>query len=282
MWGQRGTGQLSQTQGFFPTDGLPTTYSVDLAAFTRFGSNSSCVDCYLQTEGGTDLWQGRIETLRIDPFIPTVTRSFRLANIKLAADDESNGNGLFAIRWNATDASFTAAARPEESTAASNATVTLFYDTDTAPASGLGQIASGILASDGQFLWKVAGVPAGRYFIHAQITDTTGNTQARYSTGPVRIASVVSAFVDGAGDGMADDWEAAFGVSDPKGDDDMDGVTNLVEFESATDPTVPNTWILPEGATGFFRERIAVANPGYRARRPRRHVSPRGCRADRA
>ena len=38
--------------------------------------------------------------------------------------------------------------------------------------------------------------------------------------------------------------------------------SNLAEFQAATDPTVPNTWNLSEGATGFFRERIAVANPG--------------------
>jgi len=37
-------------------------------------------------------------------------------------------------------------------------------------------------------------------------------------------------------DGMSDDWEAVNTVSDPNSDTDLDGVTNLEEFQTGTDP----------------------------------------------
>jgi len=38
-------------------------------------------------------------------------------------------------------------------------------------------------------------------------------------------------------DGMPDDWEAAYGVSDPDGDADTDGENNLAEYLANTNPT---------------------------------------------
>jgi hypothetical protein len=67
---------------------------------------------------------------------------------------------------------------------------------------------------------------------------------------------------DADGDGLPDGFETLFGVSEPAADADGDGVTNLREFEQGTDPTLPNVWNLSEGATGFFAERLALANPG--------------------
>ena len=45
-------------------------------------------------------------------------------------------------------------------------------------------------------------------------------------------------------------------------DDDSDGVINLHEQLLGTDPLLPNTLQLSEGATGFFKTRLAVVNPG--------------------
>jgi hypothetical protein len=49
--------------------------------------------------------------------------------------------------------------------------------------------------------------------------------------------------------GLADAWEQAFGISDPQGDADGDGVSNLAEYRAATNPTdatsYPGSSILP-------------------------------------
>ena len=37
--------------------------------------------------------------------------------------------------------------------------------------------------------------------------------------------------------------------------------SNLAEYQAGTHPRLSNTWTLPEGATGFFAERLALANP---------------------
>ncbi|MFM8320834.1 MAG: hypothetical protein ACKOC5_07960, partial [Chloroflexota bacterium] len=47
--------------------------------------------------------------------------------------------------------------------------------------------------------------------------------------------------VDGDGDLLPDAWEAAFGVSDPALDDDLDGLTNLGEYTAGTFPNEPDS-----------------------------------------
>ena len=57
-------------------------------------------------------------------------------------------------------------------------------------------------------------------------------------------------------------WMARFGIVDAAGDADGDGVSNHDEYLNGTDPTIQNTWILAEGASGFFKARFAIMNPG--------------------
>lgn len=66
--------------------------------------------------------------------------------------------------------------------------------------------------------------------------------------------------IDSNSDGLPDDYAARMGVPDARGDPDGDGLTTATEWHLGTDPTIPNTWQLAEGATGFFSERIALAN----------------------
>ncbi len=59
-----------------------------------------------------------------------------------------------------------------------------------------------------------------------------------------------------------DQWKARLGITDMNADPDGDGVINMDEFLNGTDPFIPNTWLLAEGATGSFRTRLALTNPG--------------------
>ncbi len=73
---------------------------------------------------------------------------------------------------------------------------------------------------------------------------------------------------DQDGDGMPDEWERAYGLSQNDGadateDPDGDGRTNVQECGDGTHPRGMFSRYLAEGATGtFFDTRIVVANPG--------------------
>jgi hypothetical protein len=64
------------------------------------------------------------------------------------------------------------------------------------------------------------------------------------------------------GDGMPDDWEAHYGVSDPTADPDEDGAPNLKEYQDGTNPVVAELRYFAEGASSaFFTTRFALVNP---------------------
>lgn len=260
---------FTNSQDIFIVDSEPVLYTIDLATMIKPGCDT-CADCHLEEPApacsdnqgallGTETWTGSIGALRFDPLEPEASqfRPFRLSDVRLTADDEPNGNGFFTIRWNALEAS----ADLPETAGVADSTVKLYWDADTNPANGRTLIVQGIPATFGQYAWSVAGLNPGRYWILAEITDTAGNTQSRYSTGPMRIAARVAAPTDANADGMDDNWAARYGVTTAAADDDSDGVSNVDEYRNSTHPMLPQTWHLSEGATGFFNERIAVVNP---------------------
>jgi hypothetical protein len=85
----------------------------------------------------------------------------------------------------------------------------------------------------------------------------------RYSTGPVRLRAAYPANfrTDNNGNGLPDQWESLHSVGAPNDDADNDGLTNIQEYQAGTNPRISNVWNLSEGATGFFVQRLALANP---------------------
>ncbi|MEO5822625.1 MAG: hypothetical protein ABIT71_19115 [Vicinamibacteraceae bacterium] len=236
------------TQDIVVVDGGPTRYSMDLATFRDANTLESPIASF---------WEGLVGTFRIDVNESEAPRAFRLSNVKITADDAPNGSGFFPIRWQIADATYTAGVA---NTGGGDATVTLYYDTDLNPATKT-LIASGVNAATGLHYWNMAGLAPGVYYIYAVVTDGTGSSQGRYSTGPVRVSTAIPAATDSNSNGLADAWETRYGVSSPTGDDDGDSASNLAEYQAGTHPRLSNSWTLAEGATGFFAERIALANP---------------------
>ena len=249
-----GSGDFRVSQDIVPMNGIPNTFVMDLAAMNDIGTQ-------IEDQGGHPgpAWAGAMSNFWIRINEALMARWFRLSNIRIAADDEPNGNGFFVVRWRVTDAS---GSRENGNSGGADSKVDLFYDTDTNPNNGMTQFASNLSATDQQRVWDVGGLPAGRYYVYARITDNAGNQQGRYSTGPVNVPSFPGGFrTDNNNDGLPDEWEARYGITDPNGDDDGDGISNAVEYQLGTSPLVPNTMMLSEGATGFFTTRIALANP---------------------
>jgi hypothetical protein len=248
-----GSGDFRVSQDIVTFNGIPNTFVMDLATLNDTNTQ-------IEDQGGHPgpAWGGVMSNFWIRVNEAQAQRWFRLSNLKLAADDEPNGNGFFLIKWRTFDST---GSREIASANGADATVDLYYDTDTNPASGLVHIAQ-VNGAAGQANWDVSALPAGRYYVYAVITDGAGNSQGRYSTGPVNVPGFpANLHTDSNNNGLPDQWEARYGVTDPNGDDDGDGVSNIQEYALGTNPLVPNTMTLSEGATGFFTTRIALANP---------------------
>ncbi len=250
-------GAFAQTCALVVRNGGPITVTLDLSQYGT--ADPTCATEGLQTLPSGQAWgalASNLANFRIDINEGRLDVPFTLSNVKLAADDEPDESGTFVVQWAAAAAPYTAL----PTTAVGE--VAIYIDTDRNPGNGRTLVAEGLNASVGAYVWDLArtpgGVAPGTYWVYVEMTRG-GYTWGKYSTGPLQVTRTYDPPL------TLNEWKALYGINDMSGDADGDGVTNQEEFDRGTSPLVPNRWELAEGSTGFFTERIALANPENRA-----------------
>ncbi len=239
-------------------DGGPRTYTIDLSAYSS--GHEDCTPEGLQFLPSGSAWgnlASPITNFWIDINEGVLETPFRLSNVKLAADDEPDASGQFIVQWSAQDGRYSA-----NPSAPSGAQVALYFDTDTNP-SDKRLIASGLNAATGSYIWDLGatpgGVTPGTYYVYVEMTDAAGYSYGKYATGPLQVTRTYEAPM------TLTQWQNFYGITNMTADSDGDGVSNQAEFAAGTSPLIPNRWELSEGSTGFFKERVAIANPENRS-----------------
>ena len=250
-------GAFAVSCGLPVQDGGPRTYSIDLSAYAAADPGCSaraCSSCRPAPPGAPS--RSNLTNFRLDINEGTLDTPFTLANVKLAADDEPDAAGQFVVQWAAQDARYSAAAT------SANATVAIYVDTDTDPSSKR-LVANNLAASAGAYIWDLAATPGGitpgTYQVYVEMTDAAGYSFGKYASGPLQVTRTYEAPM------TLTQWQAFYGLTDMAADTDGDGVSNQAEFEAGTSPQIANRSELAEGSTGFFQERVAIANPENRA-----------------
>ncbi|MFZ0544394.1 MAG: BACON domain-containing protein, partial [Candidatus Promineifilaceae bacterium] len=64
---------------------------------------------------------------------------------------------------------------------------------------------------------------------------------------PIRVERMLIDGPDGNGDGLPDDWAAFYGITDPLGDLDQDGLNELTEYQLLSNP-----WHADSDGDGFY------------------------------
>ncbi len=233
------------------------TYTIDLSAYGS--ADGGCADEGLQVLPNGSAWgnlTSSITNFRLDINEGTLDTPFTLANVTLAADDEPDAAGQFIVQWSAQDARYSA------NPATANGAVSIYVDTDTDPSSKR-LVAGNLRASAGAYIWDLGATPGGitpgTYQVYVEMTDTAGYSYGKYATGPVQVTRTYEAPM------TLQQWQAFYGVTNMSADPDGDGVGNQAEFDAGTSPHIANRSELAEGSTGFFQERVAIANPENRA-----------------
>ncbi len=239
-------------------DGGPRTYTLDLSALTTAAPD--CSGETMATLPAGSAWgslASNLTNFRLDINEGKLDTPFTLANVKLAADDEPNAAGQFVVQWAAQDGRYTA-----NPTAPSNASVAIYVDTDLNPSTKQ-LVTSGIPASSGAYVWDLAATPGGispgTYQVYVEMTDAAGYSFGKYASGPLQVTRTYERPM------TLSEFQAFYDVTNLSADSDGDGVNNQAEFDAGTSPLIANRSELAEGSTGFFQERVAVANPENRA-----------------
>ena len=111
------------------------------------------------------------------------------------------------------------------------------------PATAYIALKTNVVAAGSQSSNVWSGLVASKpYEWYVTVMDEAGD----YSTSPVWSFKTASNFarpalVDANRDGIADDWETQYGVTDANADDDDDGQNNYAEYVAKTNPKNPNS-----------------------------------------
>ncbi|HEB28029.1 MAG TPA: hypothetical protein ENI05_09675 [Porticoccus sp.] len=91
-----------------------------------------------------------------------------------------------------------------------------------------------------------------------QLTATVVDSEGASPVSPARISTTVLA--DSDADGMADDWEALYSITDPLADADNDSLTNLDEYLAGSNPidAAPVVAILSPGTDSSFDSSLSI------------------------
>jgi uncharacterized repeat protein (TIGR01451 family) len=145
----------------------------------RFIYDPSTGNLFFDPDGTGDAPQQQIATLTGAPSLSAddifVSGSSTTPTIKITAPATDVSGTEATIQWNAFDAD-------------SEATISLFYDTDNQGFDGV-LIVDNLAETDGEgsFVWNTENVPQANYFIYGMIVDETNSPVFSYSKGQVKL-----------------------------------------------------------------------------------------------
>ncbi|MEM7248639.1 MAG: hypothetical protein AAF533_25130 [Acidobacteriota bacterium] len=179
-----------------------------------------------------------------------------------AADFQSDGRPVIALLTPATDGQLVDGSFDitwSDADTDSNATISLFLDTDGRGFDGLLITGAEMLSEDDEtdsFTLDLSGIAEGTSFhVYALIRDES-EVRRVYAPGSFTVG------VDSDGDGLFDSYEQAQGLDanlfDSEADADSDGLSNAFEADIGTNPTSPDT---DDGRESDGRERLYGRDP---------------------
>ena len=88
------------------------------------------------------------------------------------------------------------------------------------------------------------------------------------ASSPGAVTINILPLADANQNGLPDAWESIYGISDPNGDADGDGATNIQEYRAGTNPTNALSWLrmiqINKGASGVLVVWSAIGGTRYR------------------
>ena len=256
----RATGAFSVSCPLVVQDGGPRRYTVILDALTSADplcpGEDTATMASLPAGSSWGSLASSLTNFRLDINEGTLDTPFTLSNVKLAADDEPDAEGKVVVQWAAQDARYSAAATTAD------ASVAIYVVNDIDP-TNKHLVANNLAASTGAYIWDLGATPGGftpgTYQVYVEMTDAAGYSFGKYASGPLQVTRTYETPM------TLTQWQTFYGLTDMAADTDGDGVVNQAEFDAGTSPRIANRSELAEGSTGFFQERVAIANPENRS-----------------